>query len=115
MRWKGLSLRTKTTLCQQLPADFQVKLTEFRKFTNGIILEHAIGGDNIVNMGEVPMTFDIPLTKTVNKKGESSVSIGFCLFMKSHEISRNPTKSHEIPKNYEAKLWNPLKFGSKIW
>lgn len=37
-------------------------------------MENSIGPDNIVNMDEVPLMFDMPLIQTVNKKGESSIT-----------------------------------------
>ena len=75
LKRKGLSVRAKTTMCQQLPEDHVVKMASFRNYTAEIIAEHAIGVSNIINMDEVPLTFDIPLNRTVSKKGENSVSI----------------------------------------
>ncbi len=63
------------TLCQQLPPDYEEKVTNFLKFTQTKIAENSIGPDDIINIDEVPLTFDLPLTRTVNKKGESSVTL----------------------------------------
>ena len=75
MRRKGLSIRARTTVCQQLPPDYEEKVTNFHKFTQTKIAENSIGPDEIINMDEVPLTFDLPLTRTVNEKGESSVTL----------------------------------------
>ena len=75
MKRKGLSIRARTTVCQQLPPDYEEKITNFRKYTEAKVAEHSIGPDEIINMDEVPLTFDLPLTRTVNKKGESSITL----------------------------------------
>jgi hypothetical protein len=49
-----------TTLAQQLPVDHVEKLQSFRTFVQKQIAEHKIRSDNIINMDEVPLTFDIP-------------------------------------------------------
>ncbi|KAI4824306.1 hypothetical protein KUCAC02_012829 [Chaenocephalus aceratus] len=74
MRQKGLSIRARTTVCQQLPP-YQEKITNFGEFTQRKIEEYSIGPDQILNMDEVPLAFDLPLTRTVNKKGESSITL----------------------------------------
>ncbi|KAJ0063420.1 hypothetical protein NL108_002759 [Boleophthalmus pectinirostris] len=73
MRRKNLSIRARTTLCQQLPADYQEKVENFHKFVETKIQENSIRPDDIINMDEVPLTFDLPPTRTVNKTGASSV------------------------------------------
>ncbi|XP_017276655.1 telomere-associated protein RIF1 isoform X1 [Kryptolebias marmoratus] len=73
MRRKNLSIRARTTLCQQLPPDYQEKVANFQQFVETKIAENAIGPDDIINVDEVPLTFDMPLTKTVNKTGASSI------------------------------------------
>ena len=75
MRRKGLSIRVRTNLCQQLPPDYEENVSNFRKFTDAKIEEHSIGPHDIINMDEVPLTFDLPLTRTVNRKGETSVTL----------------------------------------
>lgn len=73
MKRKTLSIRTRTTLCQQLPLDYQEKIKNFHKFVETKTQEHSTGADDIINMDEVPLTFDLPLTRTVNKTGASSM------------------------------------------
>ncbi|XP_043994869.1 chimeric ERCC6-PGBD3 protein-like isoform X2 [Gambusia affinis] len=69
MRRKNLFTRAQTTLCQRLPPDYEEKVTNFRQFVETKIAENAIGPDNIINMGEVPLAFDMSLTKN----GASSI------------------------------------------
>jgi hypothetical protein len=40
-------------------------LAAFRTFVQKQIAEHKIRNDNIINMDEVPLTFDIPMNRTV--------------------------------------------------
>lgn len=83
MRRKGLSIRVRTSLCQQLPPDYEEKVSNFHKFTDAKIAEHSIDPHDI-NMDEVPLTFDLPLTRTVNGKGESSVTLKTTGHEKTH-------------------------------
>lgn len=62
-------------MCQQLLPDYEEKIANFREFTQRKIAEYSIEPDEIINMNEVPLTFDLPLTRTVNKKGESSITL----------------------------------------
>ncbi|CAM4489584.1 unnamed protein product [Leuciscus chuanchicus] len=80
------SWRVRTSLCQQLPPDYEEKVSNFHKFTDAKIAEHSIGPHDIINMDEVPMTFDLPLTRTVNRKGESSVTLKTTGHEKTHFI-----------------------------
>ena len=75
LRRKSLALRARTTMCQKLPADAQDKLVSFRQFVTTTVTDHDVTNDHIVNMDEVPLTFDIPMTTTVEKKGSKSVTI----------------------------------------
>ena len=84
MKRRGLSLRSKTTLSQIVPEGYEKRLEDFRAFVGERIEEGEIEPGQIVNMDEVPLTFDIPLTRTVNKKGESSVNIRTTGHEKTH-------------------------------
>lgn len=84
MNRKQLSIRTRTTMCQQVPADFQEKVNRFREFTSQKQREFQTDLDHIINMDEVPLTFDIPMTRSVEKKGASSVTIRTTGHEKSH-------------------------------
>ena len=37
--------------------------------------ENLIGEEHIINMDEVPLTFDMPLTRTVNKTEQSTINL----------------------------------------
>lgn len=72
MKRRHLSIHARTTVVQQLPADYKEKLAIFRTYCSNKITDKKI---HITNMDEVPLTFDIPLNHTVEKKGTSTVSI----------------------------------------
>ena len=48
---------------------------DFINFCGEHIAENQINATSIVNMDEVPLTFDVPLGRTVNKVGDSSVTL----------------------------------------
>ncbi|KAF4805031.1 pogo transposable element with KRAB domain-like protein [Turdus rufiventris] len=73
-RWQ-LSICTRMTVSQQLPADYEEKLATFRSYCKSKISEKSIQADHIINMDEVPLTFDMPLNQTVDRTGTSTVSI----------------------------------------
>jgi hypothetical protein len=75
MRRAALSIRARTTLCQSLPQDYEEKLAAFRAFCAEKMAAHNIEPDHIINMDEVPLTFDLPLNRTVEQTGAHSVSI----------------------------------------
>ena len=53
------SNRARTTVCQKLPADFQAKVDSFREFGEKQVTEHNMPPDHIINMDEVPLTFEL--------------------------------------------------------
>ena len=75
MRRKELTIRTRTTVCQKLPADWEEKLQCYRDYCKDVITENKIKPEHITNMDEVPLTFDIPMTRTVEKSGTKMVPI----------------------------------------
>ena len=75
MKRRNLSIRTRTTLSQKLPKDYEEKLAIFRTYCENKINEKKIRPEHITNMDEVPLTFDIPVNRTVEKTGTSTVSI----------------------------------------
>ncbi|KAF4798813.1 hypothetical protein TURU_060605 [Turdus rufiventris] len=70
-----LSIRTRTTVCQQLPADYKERLAGFRSYCKRKITEKNKQRHCIVNMDKVPLTFDMPLTRTVEHTGMLTVPI----------------------------------------
>lgn len=75
MKRRHLSIRARTTVAQQLPADYKEKLAIFRTYCSNKITDKKIQPNHITNMDEVPLAFDIPVNHTVEKKGTSTVSI----------------------------------------
>lgn len=75
MKRRNLSIRARTTVSQQLPKDYEEKLAIFRTYCKNKIHEKNIRPEHITNMDEVPLTFDIPVSRTVDKRGASTVSI----------------------------------------
>ena len=75
MRRRNLSIRTRTTVSQLLPKDYQEKLATFRAYCKNKITEKKIHPEQIINMDEIPLTFDIPVNRTVEKRATSTVSI----------------------------------------
>jgi hypothetical protein len=77
----GLSVRANTSVGQQLPPYWEVKVAGFRKFCSenlaGVSMEH------FYNMDEVPVSFDMPRNYTVKYKGSQDVKI----FTTGHEKS----------------------------
>ncbi|TWW73688.1 hypothetical protein D4764_15G0010840 [Takifugu flavidus] len=65
MRRRHLSIRARTTVAQRLPADYQERAAIFRTYCRNKIT----APNHITNMDEIPLTFDIPLTHKVEKKG----------------------------------------------
>ena len=57
------SNRARTTVCQKLPADFQAKVDSFREFGEKQVTEHNMPPDHIINMDEVPLTFELNYLK----------------------------------------------------
>ena len=75
MNRTGLVLRTKTHISQKLPKDVEDKVLNFQKFVINERKNHAYLLSNIGNMDETPLNFDVPHNKTVNIKGQKSISI----------------------------------------
>ena len=75
MKRRNLSSRTRTTVSQQLPDDYQEKLISFRSYCTNKINDQKILLKHITNMDEVPLTFGIPVIRTVERTGTSAVSI----------------------------------------
>ncbi|KAF4804982.1 pogo transposable element with KRAB domain-like protein [Turdus rufiventris] len=75
MKRRQLSVHTKTTVSQQLPADYEEKLVTFLSYCKSKISEKNIQPHCIINMDEVPLTFDMPLTRTMQQTRTSMVPI----------------------------------------
>lgn len=84
MRRNKLVMRARTSMCQKLPDDFQAQLDNFSSLVREEIEKKNVGASHIVNMDEVPLTFDIPLGRSVTEKGEKTVTVRTTGHEKSH-------------------------------
>ena len=75
MRRKGLTIRNHTTVGQKLPEDWEVKKNNFIEYTRNLISKYKFAQYEIINMDEVPVSFDIPPNRTVEQVGTQSVNI----------------------------------------
>lgn len=75
MSRRELSIRSRTTVCQKLPEDRKEKIERFRLYVCDEIASLHLSLDDLTNMDEVSLTFDIPMTRTVEKVSEKTVPI----------------------------------------
>ncbi|GFT18144.1 pogo transposable element with KRAB domain [Trichonephila clavipes] len=75
MKRNNLVVRSCSTVGQKLPDDWGKKSDDFLTFCKQIIVENNFTEDLIFNMDEVPLSFDIPPTRTVDVQGASSIPI----------------------------------------
>ncbi|GFV73560.1 pogo transposable element with KRAB domain [Trichonephila clavipes] len=71
----GKLSRHRSTAGQKLPDDWGKQSDDFLTFYKQIIVENNFTEDLIFNMDEVPLSFDIPPTRTVDVQGASSIPI----------------------------------------
>ncbi|KAJ8389985.1 hypothetical protein AAFF_G00111460 [Aldrovandia affinis] len=60
MKRRNLSIRTRTTISQQLPKDYEEKMAIFRTYCKNKITEKKIRPEHITNMDEVPSPLTSP-------------------------------------------------------
>ena len=77
MRRNGLCTRTKTTIAQKLPREYERKIVEFRKYVINMRTKLCFWDMTIGNMDEIPLTFDVPSNNTVDVKGAKTIMIDF--------------------------------------
>jgi len=75
MKRKQLSVRVRTTVGQRLPDDWEEKMSSFRDFVANEITARNLSPDDVINMDEVPMSFDIPPTRSVAPVGTKTIGI----------------------------------------
>jgi len=75
MRINGLCMHTKTTTVQKLPCEYERKIIEFHKYVINMRKKLRFEIEQLGNMDEVPLTFDVPLNKTVDVKGAKTIMI----------------------------------------
>ena len=71
----GLTLRQKTHIAQKLPKDIDEKVQKFFAFVIKEQKRFNFALENIINMDETPMYFDMPGNTTVDKVGSKTVSV----------------------------------------
>lgn len=73
IRCNCLTIRACTILCQKLPEDFAEKLENFKAFVMKQEDKNEILEDHIVNMDEIPLTFDVqmPWEEPLHKRAAS--------------------------------------------
>ena len=74
MQRNRLSVRSRTTVGQKLPNDWE-EVTNFRQFVSRRKDELNIQADRVFNMDEVPMSFDVPYSRTVDATGAESIPV----------------------------------------
>ncbi|KFM63799.1 Pogo transposable element with KRAB, partial [Stegodyphus mimosarum] len=75
MKRKNISVRTRTTVGQLLPMDWQDKKASFLKYVTDIIDKKKLLRSQIINMDETPLAFDSPANRTVDETGAKTVSV----------------------------------------
>jgi len=76
MKRHDLSLRMKTTMSPQLPADMKVRVKEWHEKVMRIRSDKNIHQlQFMANMDETPLLFDMPYTRTIAPKGSKKVAI----------------------------------------
>jgi transposase len=75
MKRFGLSLRRRTKISQKMPEDTEQKLDEFRRFIIRLRAQFNFDLNNIFNIDETPVWFDMAGNMTVNNKGDKTVHI----------------------------------------
>ena len=77
MRRNGLCMRTKTTIAQKLPREYERKIIEFHKYVINMRKKLCFEIGQLANMDEVPLTFDVPSNKAVDVKSAKTIMIDF--------------------------------------
>ena len=75
MRRNDLVLRQKTRLSQRLPEEFEDKIIAFQRAIICTKKAKQYSLEQIGNMDETPMQFDMPLDRTLNNKGDKTITI----------------------------------------
>ncbi|KAG8236486.1 hypothetical protein J437_LFUL016634 [Ladona fulva] len=117
MKRHDLSMRTKTTIAQKMPADYEEKIQAFHRFVINACKKTSFELVQIGNMDEIPLTFDVPSNKTVSVKGSKSITIKTTSHEKTHYMLKTHPKEklekgaivHVHPKGWMDEA------GMKLW
>ena len=80
-KWKrrhAISMRSKTTLAQRLPADMEDKVVEFHRFVLRARQRCGNESSQILNMDETLMRFELPATRILEFTGNRTMPILSC-------------------------------------
>ncbi|PFX30588.1 Centromere/kinetochore protein zw10-like [Stylophora pistillata] len=80
-KWKrrhSVSMRTKTTLAQRLPADLEENIVCFHRFVIAARRRADYPLSRIYNMDETPMRFELPSNRTLEFSGSRTVPVKSC-------------------------------------
>lgn len=75
MKRYQICVRSKTTVGQQLPADWQEKKCAFIEFVKDSIEKKKFLLSQVINMDETPLTFDCPPSRTIDQIGVKAVPV----------------------------------------
>ena len=84
MKRHSLALRQRTKISQKLPKDLDEKITKFHTFVLNLRKKHDFNLDQIGNMDETPMFFDMPGNRTLDKVGNKTVYVRTTGHEKTH-------------------------------
>jgi len=75
IRRNGPCMRTETTIVQKLPLQYERKIIEFHKYVINMRKKLCFEIEQLGEMDEVSLTFDVPSNKTVDVKGAKTIMI----------------------------------------
>jgi hypothetical protein len=75
MRWMGLALRPRTTICQKLPKDFEQKLFNYKRYITNLRKTGNFLMGQMANADETAIYLDMPPNYTLEKKDVKEVPL----------------------------------------
>lgn len=84
MNRKKLTMRQKTKIAQRLPEEFEESIVNFQRMLIRMRQKNGYEINQVGNMDETPMNFDMPPTRTMNSSGDKTVLIKTTGNEKSH-------------------------------
>ena len=75
MNRNDLTVRAHTRAAQKLPDDWEETAERFKSYVNSKVDALGLSRNEIINLDETPMSFDMPASRTVEVRGTKSVPI----------------------------------------